>query len=242
VSLHRAAHVRAVEAGQDAQDLQPRHRVLALQAAQQLRHAVLVDDLADDLEQRGLLVRFLRVGGGEQLAHAEAGAVRADHLEDGRLGDAGPRQGLEQQVRGEAAAAGERPGHAGDDARAALDQGLDVHRDRLGRGHAGEHVDQRNRGLLVGIRQCSKHRLDGGGAELLEPGDRLLGLGTQHVLGGLDLVDEAIGAEVVEKSHLPPDYAMSGRTTCDAGRVSGRPTEQARILRPKSGTASHFSP
>ena len=48
-----------------------------------------VGDLADDAEQRGLLVGLLVIGGRQQFAHAEAVALGIDDFEHGRLGDAG---------------------------------------------------------------------------------------------------------------------------------------------------------
>ena len=71
--LQRARHFGLREARQDVDDVQARDRVLAVQAADQLGQVVVGGQLAQDAEQRGLFVRFLLVGGGQQLAHREAG-------------------------------------------------------------------------------------------------------------------------------------------------------------------------
>ncbi len=73
---------------------------LPSQAADELGHDALVGDLADDAEQRGLLVRLLRVGGVEQLAHVEARLLRGDHVEHRGLSAMPSRQSVEQQSSG----------------------------------------------------------------------------------------------------------------------------------------------
>ncbi len=62
-SLERGLYLGCVETRQDVDDVHPGDRILAVHAAEQLAHRVVVRDLPDDTEEGGLLVRFLRVGG-----------------------------------------------------------------------------------------------------------------------------------------------------------------------------------
>ena len=62
-----------------------RERVLALDAADQLGDRWLVGELADDAEQRRLLVRLLAVGVLQQVAHREALLLRGDDVQHRRL-------------------------------------------------------------------------------------------------------------------------------------------------------------
>jgi hypothetical protein len=81
--LQRRLHLARVETRQDIDDVHARDRVLAVQPAQKLGCGTRVGDVGDDAKEGGLLVRFLRVGGVEQVAHAEALFLGGDDLEHG---------------------------------------------------------------------------------------------------------------------------------------------------------------
>ena len=70
--LQRRLHLGGVESGQDVDDVDARDRIFAVNTAEQLRNRMIVGDLANDAEEGGLLVRLLCVGGGQEVAHAEA--------------------------------------------------------------------------------------------------------------------------------------------------------------------------
>ena len=143
-----------------------------------------VGELAEDAEQRGLFVGLLLVGGGQQLAHRQARAVRRDDVEQRGFGDALGAQRIQQHGRRIRAAAGQRPGDAGDHARAAGHHGFD----ELGKGllvdEAGEHFDVGNRRDLVGVGQRGGDRFDGARAQLAQFRDGLLGLRSGDVRRG----------------------------------------------------------
>ncbi len=178
-----------------------RYRVLAVHPAQQLGHRGRVGDLADDAEQRRFLVGLLGVGGLQQLAHAEAVLLRRDHLQHGRLGDPRGGQRLEQQIRRVVAAARQRPGNAGHDPWAALDQALDKLRKGLLADEAAEHLDEGEGRVLVRVRQRREHRLDGSGPQLLQLGDGLLRGRVRRIRRGADLGDQTVCTQIREKAH-----------------------------------------
>ena len=191
----------------------------------------LVGDLADDAKQRRLLVRLLRVGGVQQLAHAEARLLRGNHLQHRRLGDAGGGERLEQQVGRVVAAVGERPGDAGDDARAALDQTAHELREGLLADERGEHLDERHGRVLVGFRQGAEDRLDGTRPDVLQPCDRLLPGRACRIGRGPDLGDQPVGTQVREKAH---SAFPSGAASCT--RSPSPPSVGARKARARRGS------
>jgi len=67
--LQCALDLRGREARQDVDDMQARHRVFAIQATDQLGQVVFGGDLAQDAKQGRLLIGFLLVSGGQDLAH-----------------------------------------------------------------------------------------------------------------------------------------------------------------------------
>ncbi|MBV6418604.1 MAG: hypothetical protein CMLOHMNK_03512 [Steroidobacteraceae bacterium] len=209
--LQCALHRWRIEAREDIEQVQPRNRILALQSPDQLRDRGRVGDLADDAKQRRLFVRLLHVGGVQELAHAEALLLRRDDVEQGGLRYAFLRQRVEQQVRRIGAAARQRPGNTRDHTRTTLDQpahelwkGLHVDDRR-------QHVDENDRCVLVRIRERAEQRFDRAAADRFQPGGGLLGLGIVRVLGGDDLGDQAIGAQVREEAHSALPRATRGR-------------------------------
>ena len=72
------------------------------------------------------------------------------------------------------AAAGERPADARDGARAALHETLDERREGLVVDQRGQHVDEGDGRVLVGLGQGAEDGVDGAGAEALELFDGLL--------------------------------------------------------------------
>jgi len=78
--LHGPLDLGLIEAPEDIDQVQARHRVLAAQAPDQLRDRALIDGLLDDPEQGGLVVIVLRVGGLQQFTDAEACALGIDNL------------------------------------------------------------------------------------------------------------------------------------------------------------------
>ena len=199
--LQGARHFRLREARQDIDDVQARDRVLAVQASDQLGQIVVGGQLAQDAEQRGLFVGFLLVGGGQQFAHRQAAAMRGDHVEQRGLGDALGVQRIEQHGRRIRAAAGERPGHARNHARAARDHGFDEFGEGLLVDQAGQHFDIGDRRDLVGVSQRRRDGFDGAGPELAQLGDGLLGLRSGDVGRFFELRDEPVSPDVGEKTH-----------------------------------------
>ena len=112
--LHGLLHVRAIEAGQHLDDVQPRQRVLALDSRDQIVDRGLVGDLGDDLEQPGSLGGLLLIRGVQQVPHGEAGFLRGDHVENRLFRHVLLVQRIEQRARRVAAARGQRPGDARD--------------------------------------------------------------------------------------------------------------------------------
>jgi hypothetical protein len=174
-SLQRGLHLGGVEARQRVDDVHARDRILALHAPDQLRDRGLVGDLADDPKQRGLLVRLLRVGGVQQLAHREARLLAGDHLEDRGLGDARRVERLEQHVRRVVAAAGECPGDARNHPRAALDEPAHELRKGLLADERAEHLHECQGGRLVRLGERSEDRFDGSRTDLFQARDGFLG-------------------------------------------------------------------
>ena len=123
--MQRAGHLGLRKARQDVDDVQPRDGILAVQTADELGQIVVRRELAQDAEERGLLVRLLLVGGGEDFAHGKSGAMRGDHVEQRGLRDAFGVERVEQHGRGIGAAAGQCPGDTRDDARTAGNHGFD---------------------------------------------------------------------------------------------------------------------
>src|SRR5256886_62301 len=152
-SLKRRLHLGGVKARQGVDDVHARNGVLALHAADQLGDRLLVGNLADDAEQRRLLVGLLRIGRSQQLPHAETRLLRRDHFQHRGLGDSRYRERFEQQVRRIVAAAGQCPGNPGDHARTAFHQAAHELWERLLADEAGEHLDEGHGGAFVGIRQ-----------------------------------------------------------------------------------------
>ena len=62
-----------IEARQDLDDVQPRHRILALDPRDQIVDGGFVGDFADDLEQPGSLGGLLGIGRVQQFAHRDSG-------------------------------------------------------------------------------------------------------------------------------------------------------------------------
>ena len=62
--------------------MNPRDRILALKAPHELRDRLAVGDLGDHAKQCGFLVRLLRVGCVQEVAHAEAVLLRTDHIQN----------------------------------------------------------------------------------------------------------------------------------------------------------------
>src|SRR5881392_2271495 len=141
-SLQRRLHLGGVEARQGVDDVHARNGVLALHAADQLGDRLLVGNLADDAEQRRLLVGLLRIGRSQQLPHAETRLLRRDHFQHRGLGDSRYRERFEQQVRRIVAAAGQCPGNPGDHARTAFHQAAHELWERLLADEPGEHLDE----------------------------------------------------------------------------------------------------
>jgi hypothetical protein len=197
----RAESVARVEPREDVDDVHAGDRVLPAHASDELRQGGLVGHVTDDAEQRRLLVRLLLVGRVQEVAHAKAVLLGGDDLQDGRFGDARCAQGLEQQVRREVAAAGEGPGDARDDARAALDQPTDELGEGLGADDGAQHVDEGDGRVLVGFRQRGEHGLQCGRSQILQLRNGLLRSRALGVLGGPDFRDEPVGAQGGEKAH-----------------------------------------
>ena len=141
--------------------MQPRGLVLALQARDQLGQRALIGHLADNPEQRGLLVGLQGVGGLQQFAHAHARALGVDDLYQGRLVGVGLGQFIQQQLWREAAGTRQRGNHARDGPAAALGQRLHEHGEILGVGHRREYVHAGQGDVLVGVRKRGQQWLDG---------------------------------------------------------------------------------
>jgi hypothetical protein len=77
-----------------------RDRVLALDAAGELGNRRGVGEIADDPEQRRLLVRLLAVRVLQQVADRKALLLGCDDLQHGRLGDVLAPEQLDQQRGG----------------------------------------------------------------------------------------------------------------------------------------------
>ncbi len=199
--LQRGLHLGCVVSREQIDDVHAGDGVLALHPAEQLGNGRSVCDLADDAEQRRFLVRLLRIRAAQQFAHAEARFLRGNHLEDGGLGDPGGRQRLQQQVRREVAATRQRPGDSGDDPRAALDEPLHEQREGLLADQAAQCLDERQRRVLVGIRQSREHRFDRPGTEFCQSGHGLLSGRAGRIGGGSDLGDQPVGTQITEKAH-----------------------------------------
>ena len=90
-------------------------------------------------------------------------------------------QGLDQQVWGVAAVAGERPGDACDDLGATFNQAADELWEGLLADHARQNFDKRNRGRLASFRQCGKDGFDCAPTQVLESRHGLLRAGAGRV-------------------------------------------------------------
>ncbi len=150
--LKRGLHLGGVETRQDVDDVHPGDRVLAVHAAQELAHRVVVRDIANYPEEGRFLVRLLRVGRIQQLTYAEARLLGSNHFEYRGLCDAWCREGLEQEVWRIVTIAGQRPGNPRDDPWAALDEAFDELREGFQAHQAGKHFDERHCGVFVGVR------------------------------------------------------------------------------------------
>ncbi len=96
-------------------------------------------------------------------------------------------------------------------------QALHEHRKGLGGDEGRQHIDQGDRGILVGVGQRLDGGLDGPLTQSLELGDGFQGLLAQGLVGRLDLGDQPVGTQVREKAHYficgdglgePADYAI----------------------------------
>src|SRR5438105_3473797 len=223
-SLQRRLHLGGVKARQGVDDVHARNGVLALHAADQLGDRLLVGNLADDAEQRRLLVGLLRIGRSQQLPHAETRLLRRDHFQHRGLGDSRYRERFEQQVRWILAAAGQCPGNSGDDARTAFHQAAHELWECLLADEPGEHLDECHCGGLVGIGQGGQHRLDGAGADILQPRDRLLRGRARGIIRRPDFGDQPVGTQVREKAHS----AFRRRSSLHASAAPSRPEPRMR--------------
>ncbi len=92
--LQRALNLGLGEARQDVDDVQARHGIFAVQAADEFGQVVVGGELAQDAEQRGLFVGFLLVGRGQDFTHRQPRAMGRDHIQQRGLGDALGRRAL----------------------------------------------------------------------------------------------------------------------------------------------------
>src|SRR5580658_7307180 len=200
-ALQRSLHFRGVEARQGVDDVHPRDRVLALQAADELGYRLAISDLADDAKQRRFLVRFLRIRGVEELAHAKARFLRGDDLEQRGLGDPRRAERIEQQLLGVTVVDGQRPGNARNDPGTAFHEPANVLREGLLAHESRQHVDKGLGRAFVGVRERPEYGLDGARTHLLQPLDCLFRRGACRIVGGPDLGDQPVSTQVREKAH-----------------------------------------
>src|SRR3954454_1287287 len=109
--LKRGLDFRRIEPREQVDDVDARNRVLTPDASDQLRHRTRVCNLADDPEERRLLVGLLLIRRVQQLAYPEAALLRHDHFENRRFRNARRVQSLNQQVRRIVAITGQGPGN-----------------------------------------------------------------------------------------------------------------------------------
>ena len=197
--LHRLLDRRGIEAGEDLDDVQARHRVLALDARDQIVDGGFVGDLADDLEQRRPLGRLLRIGGVQQVAHRESGLLRGDHIENRGFWHALLAQGIEERLRRVAAARGQRPGDARGRPPVGVCHGLENLRQRSGVNQLRKDLDVGHGLALLGVGQRIDDRIDGARPKREQLLQGLLGRRGSRIAGRLDLGDEPIGTVVGEQ-------------------------------------------
>ena len=207
--LDRRRDVRPVEARQDVDDVHARDRVLALDAAGQLGDRRFVGELADDAEQRHLLVRLLAVRVLQQIAHREALLLGRDDLQHGRLGDVLARQQFDQQRGAVVVARRERPAHGRDRARAAVRQALHEHREGLVVDQLRQDLDVRGRFLLVRDGERVEDLRDRAGADLRELLERLLRFRMQRIANSADVRDQPLSFQIRKETHPVISVSMA---------------------------------
>ena len=176
--------------------MHPRDRVLAAEAADELGDDGRVGNLADDAKQRRLLGRLLGVGVFQQLAGVQTCLLRSQDAHDLPFRHVGLLEQVVEHGRRVVLGAAHRP-HDG--RHGPLIAVLEPFR-HDGEGprveHAAERAYESGGLLLVRVRQRIDDARDGRRPELGQLVQGLARVRFGGIPGGLDLGDQAFGAEV----------------------------------------------